>query len=137
MRVEPAPLPFTVSEGVGLDRALPDADRAEAADPARIAQHFALDREALLAILIDGEPRPALVECGINVFVPEVEWLQDMTVGIDDVVGARHGPSPFGCMRGNDASGYAPAARGRTPQNPSRLISLTERLPSPLPVTCG
>ena len=43
VRVEPALLPFGIFEGVGLDRALPDADRAEAADPSRIAQQFALD----------------------------------------------------------------------------------------------
>ena len=35
-----------------------------------------------------------------------------------------------GVRQGDDASGYAMAARGRTPQNARRLISLAERLPS-------
>jgi len=38
LRVKPALLSFGVFEGVGLDRALPDADRAKAVDPPRIAQ---------------------------------------------------------------------------------------------------
>src|SRR5689334_550569 len=101
MRVEPALLSLGVFERVGLDRALPDADRAEAADPPRIAQQFALDLKALLAVLVDDKPRPTLAVFGIDVFVPEVERFQDMAVGIDDVIGAGHDPSPFGYMRGN------------------------------------
>ena len=99
MRVEPALLPFGVFQGIGLDRALPHTDRAEAADPPRIAQHFALDGEALLAVLVDGKPRPALAELGIDVVLPEIERLQDVAVGIDRVVGESHDPSPFGCMQ--------------------------------------
>ena len=70
--------------------ALPDADRAEAADPARIAQQFALDGEALLAVLVDDKPRPALAECGVDVFVPQVERLEDVAVGVDNVICACH-----------------------------------------------
>src|SRR5437763_341497 len=62
VRVEPALLPFGVFEAVELDHALADADRAEAADPPRIAQQFALDTETLLAVLVDDKPRPALAE---------------------------------------------------------------------------
>ena len=96
MRVEPALLSFGIFEAVELDRALPDADRAEAADPPRIAQQLALDAEALLAVLVDDKARPALAEFGIDVFVPEIERLEDMAVGIDDVVSASHDPFPFG-----------------------------------------
>jgi hypothetical protein len=93
MRVEPALLPFGVFQAVELNRALPDADSTEAADAPRIAQQFALDAEALFAV--DGKLRPALVELGIDVFVPEIERFQNMAVGIDGVVGASHDPSPF------------------------------------------
>src|ERR1700692_3911900 len=41
VRVEPALLSLGIFEAVELDGALPDADRAEAADPARITQQFA------------------------------------------------------------------------------------------------
>ncbi len=99
MRVEPALLPFGIFEGVELDRTLPDTDRAEAADPARIAEQFALDLEALLAVLVDDKPRPALAVLGIDVFVPEVERLQNVAVGIDDVVGSSHHKSSFGNTR--------------------------------------
>jgi hypothetical protein len=67
MRVEPALLPFAVFEAVGLDVTLPHADRAEAAYPARVAQQFALDAEALFAVLVDDKPRPALAEFGIDI----------------------------------------------------------------------
>ena len=83
MRVKAALLAFGIFEAVELDRALPDANRAEAADPPRIAQQFALDREALLAVLVDRKPRPALVERGIDVFVPEIERRRE-TLAADD-----------------------------------------------------
>src|SRR4029077_4550575 len=81
MRVEPALLAFGIFEAVELDGALPDADRAEAADPARIAQQFALDAEALLAVVVDDKPRPALAEFRVDVPVPQVERLEDVAVG--------------------------------------------------------
>src|SRR5262249_3351394 len=37
VRIEPAPAPLGVFEGVGLHDSLPDADGTQAADPARIA----------------------------------------------------------------------------------------------------
>ena len=43
VRVEPALAPVGIFQAVELDLALPDADRAEAADAARIAQQLALD----------------------------------------------------------------------------------------------
>src|SRR5204863_6769678 len=90
VRVEPALLSFGVFEAVELDHALPDSDRAEAADPARIAEQFALDAKALLAVLVDDEPRPTLAEPRIYIFVPQAERLEDVAVGVHDVVGAGH-----------------------------------------------
>src|ERR1051326_3608735 len=70
MRIEPALLPFGIFETVELDVALADADRAEAADPARIAEQFALDAEALLTVFVNDEARPALAERRVYVLIP-------------------------------------------------------------------
>ena len=93
VRVEPATAPLGVFQGVGLDEALPDADGAQAADPPRVAQQLALDAEALLAVLVDDEARPALAEFGVDVVVPEVERLEDVAIRVHHVVRARHGRS--------------------------------------------
>jgi hypothetical protein len=77
VRVEAAPALFGEFQGVGLDEALPNADGTQAADPPWVAQQFALDAEALLAVLVDDEPRLALTEFGVDVPVPEVERLED------------------------------------------------------------
>src|SRR5262249_57485502 len=102
---------------VEFDVALADADRAKAADPPRIAQQFAFDGEALLAVLIDDKPRPALAELGIDVLVPEIERLQNMAVGIDNIVGQSHRlpPShPASGFRPRSQRYYGPCRRVRT-----------------------
>src|ERR1700704_3399170 len=82
VRVEPALAPLGIFQGVGLDDPLSDADGTQAADPPRIAQHLAFDAQAFLAVFVDDEPRPALAEFGIDVLVPQVEGLEDVTVGV-------------------------------------------------------
>jgi hypothetical protein len=76
VRVEPAPAPLGILEGAGLDDPLPDADGTQAADAPRIAQQLAFDAEALLAVVVDDKPRPALAELGI-------ERLEDVAVRVD------------------------------------------------------
>src|SRR6185436_17357729 len=93
VRIEPALAPFGVFQGAGLDDALPHANGTQAADSPRIAQQLALDAQAFLAVLVDDVPRPALAECGIDVRVPQVDRFEDVTVGVDRVVCARHGHS--------------------------------------------
>jgi hypothetical protein len=68
---------------------------AEAADPPRIAQQLALDAEAFLAVLVDDQPRPPLAERRVHVLLPQRERLEDVTIGIDGVVGESHDPTPF------------------------------------------
>jgi hypothetical protein len=63
---EPAYGGLCVFQTVERAPALPDSDRAEAADAARIAQQLALDREAFLAVVVDDEPRPAFTERRID-----------------------------------------------------------------------
>ncbi len=96
MRIEPALFPLGKFQAVELDCALADADRAEAADPPRIAEQFAVDAHALLAVLVDHHARPALAKRRVHILLPQRERLEDMTIGIDRVVGERHDPSPFG-----------------------------------------
>jgi hypothetical protein len=97
VRIKPALFALGIFEAVEFDGTLPYPDRAETADAARIAEQFAFDAEPLLAVMVDHKPRPALAVLGIDVFVPEIERLQNVAVGIDSVVGASHHPSPFGC----------------------------------------
>ena len=58
--------------------------------PRGLPKQFALDLEALLAVLVDDKARPALAEFGIDVFVPEIERLQNVAVGIDNVIRTGH-----------------------------------------------
>ena len=110
MRVEAAFLSFGIFEAVELDRTLPDADGAETADPTGIAEQLALDAEALLAVFIDDEARPAVVKRRIDVLVPEIERLEDVTVGIDGLIGAGHGRFPHQ----RQTFGILPHLAGRT-----------------------
>src|SRR6266478_8775629 len=110
MRVEPALLPFGVFEAVEFDSALPDTDRTEAADPARIAQQLAFDAKAFLAVFVDDKPRPALAKFRVDVLVPQIERLEHVTIGIDRVVGESHDPSPLGCVQRDDLSRRRPEA---------------------------
>src|ERR671925_1180801 len=85
VRIEAALAPFGIFQGVGLDDALPGADGTQAADAPRVAEQLAFDAQALLSVLVDHEPRPALAEFGIDIPVPEIERLEDVTVRVDDV----------------------------------------------------
>ena len=81
---------------VSLDDALPRADRADPADAAlAVADRVLLDDEPLLAVLALDDPRRAVAELRIDVFVPQIQRLEDVPVGVDDVVSATHNPAPF------------------------------------------
>jgi hypothetical protein len=67
---KPPFFPSAYFEAVELDRTLPDANRAEAADPTGIAEQLALDAETFFAVFIDDETRPAVVKLRIYVLVP-------------------------------------------------------------------
>ena len=96
VRVEPAGLAVLVRHRVALDDALPRADRADAADaePA-VADRVLLHNEPLFAVLTLDDPRRPVAEGRVDVFVPKIERLEDVAVGIDDVVNATHNPAPF------------------------------------------
>ena len=87
VRIEPARLAVLVVHRVGLDDALPGADRADPADAElAIADRVLLHDQPLLAVLALDDPRRPVAKCRVDVFVPQIERLEDMTVGIDDVV---------------------------------------------------
>src|SRR5439155_894378 len=115
VRVEPAPAPFGIFQGAGLDDSLPDADGTQAADPPRIPQQLAFDAQAFLAVFVDDKPRPALAEFGIDVLVPQVERLEDVTVRVDYVVRARHRQSLRRQSNRCNTTVAAPRARASTP----------------------
>ena len=49
-----------------------------------------LDDEPLLAVLALDDARRPVAEFRVDVFVPQIERLEDMTVGIDDIVLVAH-----------------------------------------------
>src|ERR1700732_2442131 len=62
-------------------------------DPAlAVAARVLLDDEPLLAVLLLDDPRRPVAELGIDVFIPEIERLENVPVGGDDVVSATHKP---------------------------------------------
>src|ERR1700674_2297893 len=91
VRIEPAGLAVLVRHRVGLDDALPGADPADPADadPA-VADRMLLDDEPVLAAITFDDARRPIAELRVDVFGPKVERLEDMTVDIDDVMGAGH-----------------------------------------------
>src|SRR5207302_1782367 len=98
--------------GVG-HRTLPGSDGPDEAEALRTAQHLALHAQALLAVGIHEEPGRAVAVRRVDVRVPQVHRLEHVPIGVDDVVRATHGSSPF------DLSEVRPAQSKRTP--PSTL----------------
>ena len=75
----------------GGDDALTRPDRTDTADAALGgADRMLLDDKALLAVLALDDARRAIAEIGIDVAIPQVEWFEDVAVGVDDVVGTGH-----------------------------------------------
>ena len=88
--IEAALAPVGVFQAVEPDLALPDADRPQAADAARITQQLAFDGEPFLAVVVDDEPRPAFPERGLDIVVPQRERLENVAVGVDGFIGPCH-----------------------------------------------
>ena len=91
MRVEPAGLAVFVFERVRGNDPLAGSNPADPsdADPA-VADHVLLDDEALLPVVAFDDARGPIAEFRIDVFVPEIERLENVTVRIDNVVSACH-----------------------------------------------
>src|SRR5436309_1319406 len=120
VRIEAALAPIDVLHRLVFDLALPRADRADHAEALLAAEHLTLDVQALLAIRVAHDPRRAIAELGIDVLVPDVDGLEHVTVGVDDVVGSRHGGPPLGRC-GDETT----APRGRQDRRASRIARHT------------
>src|SRR5262249_37459736 len=91
VRIESAGAALLVFELGRLDLTLPRADPADAAKAAlRIAGCALLDDQPALAVLLLGQARRPIAVLGVGVFLPQLERLEDMAVGVDDFVGAAH-----------------------------------------------
>ena len=129
MRVEPTRLAVLVRHRVGFDDTLPCTDSADPADAdAAVADRVLLDDEPLLAVLRFDDLGRAVPEFPIDVFVPQVQRLEDVPVRIDDVVSTAHNPAPFGV----NGDARKPNARlvmpGRYVREP-RLSTRTDVMP--------
>src|SRR5882757_2349176 len=97
VRVEPAGLAVLVRQRVRLDDALPRPDPANPADAdPTVTDRVLLDDEPLLAVLPLDDPRRPVAKRRVDIFVPKIQRLENVPVGIDDIVSATHNPAPFG-----------------------------------------
>ncbi len=95
MGIEAARAAVGVLEGGLVHRALAGADGADHVEALLAAQHLPLHEQPFLAVGVDDHAGGAVAVAGIEVLVPEIHRLEDVTVGVDDVVGAGHGRAPF------------------------------------------
>src|ERR1700730_18452122 len=96
--IEAALAALFVRHRVVADDAVAGADRAERAKAFAPAKGPTVDAQTLLAILVDKQARRPIAERPINVVFPKIERLEDVAVGIDDIVYATHKSAPFGSM---------------------------------------
>src|SRR5206468_10956950 len=91
VRVDPPRPAVLLFQLARLDRALPRADPADPAHALLAAEHLLLDQQLFLAGFVVGdEPRRPVAEFRVHIFGPQIERLQDVPIGVDDVVGAAH-----------------------------------------------
>jgi hypothetical protein len=96
VRVEPTGAALLIFQLGRLDGALPRADTADAAEASlRIAERALLNDQPALAVVVLDEARRPITVLRVGVFVPQVERLQDVTVGVNDVISATHNPAPL------------------------------------------
>src|SRR4029077_16850815 len=96
VRIEAALLALFVCHRVVADDAVASTNGTQRAKTSAPAERPAVDAQTLLAVLVDEESRRPVTEARIDVLLPQIQGLQDVAVGIDDVVGATQNPHPFG-----------------------------------------
>src|SRR5262249_7699559 len=91
MRIEAAWFAVLVGHCIGLDHALAGTDCTDPADaPLAVADCVLLDNEALFAVFALHYSRRPVAKSRVDVVVPEIERLENVAVGIDDVISASH-----------------------------------------------
>jgi len=86
----PPGLPVLILHRIGRRYPCRAPDRADPPDGRaghRRTACSSMTSRSLAVLLLDDPGRP-VAELGIDVFVPEIERLEDVTVGIDDIVNA-------------------------------------------------
>src|ERR1700724_17116 len=94
--VEASLAAFIVCHRVVAHDAVAGTDRAERAKTPAPTKFLAVDPQTLLAVFVDKQARRPIPKRWIDVVHPQIEWFEDVAVGIDDVVRAIHNPTPFG-----------------------------------------
>src|SRR5207248_10913119 len=88
-----------------------------------VADDMLVHDEALLAVLAGDDAGRPVAEPGVDVFVPEIERLEDVTVGVDDVIGAAHQRSSGAGFRSCGILAQRPLWRKlNVVQNPERVL---------------
>src|SRR5262249_29776801 len=130
VRVEAAGATLNVLRRDVRHDALPRADRADEAEPLRAAEDLVFDQQPLLAVGVDDETGRSLAKRGVDVLVPEIERLQYVTVGVDDVVRTTHGwpPQAGDVLRSEPAGLITRTMNARPARAPGRV---TRSAPSP------
>jgi hypothetical protein len=96
VRIEAALLALLVGHRVVADDAVAGANGTQRAKAPAPAKRPAVDAQTLLAVLVDKQARRPVTKARIDILLPQIQGLQDVAVGIDDVVDATHDPAPFG-----------------------------------------
>ncbi len=94
MRIEAALAPLLVLHGIVHHGAITRANTADGTQTLLAAEQLLADLQALLAVLVANELRRLIAEFWVHVVFPERQRLQNVSVGIDDVVRAVHDSSP-------------------------------------------
>ena len=75
--------------------ALARADPADAAEAARrVSERALLNDQPAFAVRVFDEARRPIAVFRVGVLLPQLERLQDVTVGVNDVVSAAHATPP-------------------------------------------
>ncbi len=96
MGIEAAFAALVVCHRIVADDPVASADCTECAKPPAPAKLLAIDAQPLLAVIVDEEARCAIPKRRIDIIHPQIERLEDVAVGIDDIVRTTHNPAPFG-----------------------------------------
>ena len=84
-----------VFHGVVHHSAVAGAHPAQGAQPFLAAEQLLAHLKALLAVRVADQLRCLIAVFWFDVITPEIQRLQNVSVGIDDIIGASHGRPSF------------------------------------------
>ena len=95
MRIETTLAALLVFHGVVHHGAVAGPHPAKRAETFLAAEQLLADLQALLAVRIADQLRRLIPIFRVDVVAPEIERLQNVSIGIDDIICAGHGRSSF------------------------------------------